>query len=111
MKGAGTVSATSPRRSLASIATNVLAVNSSSARARLSNAALPGMGAWTAFHKGANLVNTAFLLPSVGYAFALAFDAQYRAKPDQFLWSVLLTQGLASARNIQASPCTHKTEM
>src|SRR5439155_20503337 len=31
------------------------------------NAALPGMGAWTAFHKGANLVNTAFLLPSVGY--------------------------------------------
>ena len=43
MKGAGTVTATSPRRSLISIATNIRIVNSSSAIARLSNAALPGI--------------------------------------------------------------------
>ena len=43
MKGAGTVSATSPRRSFANSATNIRIVNSSSAKARLSNAALPGI--------------------------------------------------------------------
>ena len=43
MKGAGTVSATSPRRSFTSSATNIRTVNSSSANARLSNAALPGI--------------------------------------------------------------------
>jgi hypothetical protein len=33
-------------------------------------------------------------LPSVGYAFGLAFDAPYRAAADEFQWSILLTQGL-----------------
>jgi hypothetical protein len=43
MKGAGTVSATSPRRNFIDSAANIRTVNSSSAKARLSNAALPGI--------------------------------------------------------------------
>ena len=43
MKGAGTVSATSPRRNFTNSAANIRIVNSSSAKARLSNAALPGI--------------------------------------------------------------------
>ena len=43
MKGAGTVSATSPRRNFTNSAANIRIVNNSSARARLSNAALPGI--------------------------------------------------------------------
>lgn len=42
MKGAGTVSATSPRRNFTTSAANIRIVNSSSAKARLNNAALPG---------------------------------------------------------------------
>ncbi len=44
----------------------------------LIDAAFPGLGAWLAFRQSANSVNTAFLLPSVGYAYWLVFDAQYR---------------------------------
>jgi hypothetical protein len=43
MNGAGTVSATSPRCSLASSATNIRTVNSNSATARFASAALPGI--------------------------------------------------------------------
>ena len=59
MKGAGTVSATSPRCSRASIVANVRAVNSSSASARLSSAALPGIQF---------LISTTSGLPSDGAA-------------------------------------------
>jgi hypothetical protein len=43
MKGASTVIVTSPRRNFTNSAANIRTVNSSSARARLSNAALPGI--------------------------------------------------------------------
>ncbi len=61
----------------------------------LIDAAFPALGAWMAFRQAANSVNTAFLLPSAGYAYWLVFDAQYRIDPDGFRWSILLTQGLA----------------
>lgn len=60
----------------------------------LINAGLPCFGYWFAFHQSANSLDPAFLLPSVGYAFGLAFDAQYRGAADEFQWSILLTQGL-----------------
>ena len=43
MKGAGTVNATSPRRNLTSSTTNIRTVNSNSAKARFTSAALPGI--------------------------------------------------------------------
>src|SRR6266540_391778 len=61
----------------------------------LIDAASPAIGAWLAFRQVTNSINTAFLLPSVGYAYGLAFDAQYRLNSEEFRWSVLLTQGLA----------------
>src|SRR6266513_2054195 len=61
----------------------------------LIQAGLPTLGVWLARHGPANSVNTVFLLPSVGRAYALAFDTLYRARPDEFRWSVLLTHGLA----------------
>src|SRR5206468_493849 len=60
----------------------------------LIDAIVPGLGAWVAFRQAASSVNTAFLLPSVGYAYWLVFDAQYRVDADGFRWSVLLTHGL-----------------
>ena len=57
----------------------------------LINAALPAIGAWQAFGQSAYSVNTAFLLPSVGYAYGLVADAQYRVNAEQFRWSLLLT--------------------
>src|SRR5437867_3465722 len=61
----------------------------------LINAGLPSLGGWLAYQHQAASVNTAFLLPSVGYAYALVFDAQYRAGPNEFRWSVVLTHGFA----------------
>ena len=61
----------------------------------LINAAFPVFGWWLAFRQGTGTVNTALLLPSVGYAYVLAFDAPYGVSPEDFRWSVLLTHGLA----------------
>ena len=61
----------------------------------LIQAGLPTLGVWLGRHGPANSVNTVFLLPSVGRAYALAFDTLYRVYPDEFRWSVLLTHGLA----------------
>jgi len=61
----------------------------------LINGVLPGLGGWLAFRQASNSVNTAFLLPSVGYAYWLAFDPQYRVYIEEFRWSVLATHGLA----------------
>src|SRR2546430_519889 len=69
----------------------------------LINAALPAIGAWQASGQSAGSVNTAFLLPSVGYAFGLVADAPYRVNAEQFRWSVLLTHGLAWLFLAQAS--------
>jgi len=60
----------------------------------LIHAVFPAIGAWVAFRQAANSVNTAFLLPSVGYAYWMVFDAPYRVDPEGFRWSVLLTHGL-----------------
>ena len=56
---------------------------------------IPGLGAWMAYRENANVVNTAYLLPSAGYAYALVFDAPYRVDAEAFRWSVLLTQAMA----------------
>lgn len=61
----------------------------------LIHAGLPGFGAWMAFREQANAVNTAWLLPSAGYAYALVFDAQYGVNAWEFQWSVMLTHGMA----------------
>ena len=61
----------------------------------LINGGLPGLGGWLAYPRQPYTVNTAFLLPSLGYAYALAFDTPYRADPDGFRWSIVLTHGLA----------------
>src|SRR5439155_3145410 len=59
----------------------------------LVNAGLPAIGGWLSYQ--AKPLNTTFLLPSVGYAYALVFEAQYRAGVGEFRGSVLTTHGLA----------------
>ena len=65
MKGAGTVSATSPRRNLTSSAANIRTVNSNSAKARLTSAALPGIQFLTSTTSGlpADATDAEFAVP------------------------------------------------
>src|SRR2546426_5879525 len=50
----------------------------------LINGVLPGFGGWLAFRQASNSVNMSILLPSVGYAYWLAFDPQYRVYIAEF---------------------------
>ena len=57
---------------------------------------LPAVGAWLASLARARPVPAAFLMPSAGYGYFLAFDRPYTslALADQFWWSLLLLHGL-----------------
>ncbi len=59
------------------------------------NALIPATGVYLAYLYKANQVVEPFLIPSAGYAYGLALDAAYRAKPGLFLWSVMVTHGIA----------------
>jgi len=59
----------------------------------LINGAAPALGGYLAYLSKAN--PEAFLIPSAGYAYALAFDAAYNANSNQFFTSVGITHGLS----------------
>ncbi len=69
----------------------------------LVNAAPPAAGAMTAAYYDLNQVEVVYLVPSAGYAFAVAFDPLYRAY-DRYFWiSTGVTHGLTWALLVLAS--------
>src|ERR1051326_2470993 len=64
---------------------------------------LPALGAWvTDRYYGGTALNT-FLLPSIGYAYWLAFEAPFKAHPEEYLESMLCVNGLGWAMLALAS--------
>jgi len=61
----------------------------------LTHAGMPAIGAWQAHRFGSGAAAEAYLLPSVGYAFYLAFDAPFAAHPGQYLKSMSAIHGLS----------------
>jgi len=58
-------------------------------------AVLPAFGAWLAFVAQARQVPVAFLMPSPGFSYALAFDQLYKSLGrGAFWWSLLLIHGM-----------------
>ncbi len=55
---------------------------------------LPACGAWLAYLGKVQRLEAAFLLPSVGYTYALAFAAPYKIDAAQFWWSLGIIHGL-----------------
>jgi ABC-type Na+ efflux pump permease subunit len=66
-------------------------------------ALLPACGAWLAEIAKTRSPDVAFLLPSVGYTFYLAFDTPFKTGADKFWTSLLLLHGAAWVLLILAS--------
>src|SRR3989442_4857805 len=56
----------------------------------------PALGAWITYRYYSGTLST-FLLPSAGYAYALAFDAGFKSRPGEYLESMLVIHGLGWA--------------
>ena len=60
----------------------------------LFTAILPACGAWLAFMGKTPQLVTAWLMPSAGFSYYGAFDANYKLAPADFWWSVAVIHGL-----------------
>jgi len=73
-------------------------------------AVLPAFGAWLAFVAQARQVPVAFLLPSPGFSYVLAFDTAYKSLgPSAFWWSLLLIHGMGWLFLVLASVIAPRT--
>src|SRR5437762_4983713 len=64
---------------------------------------LPSIGLWVAQRYYGGITLDTFFLPSVGYAYRWALDAWFKARPDQYLESMLVIHGLGWAMLALAS--------
>jgi ABC-type transport system involved in multi-copper enzyme maturation permease subunit len=69
----------------------------------LFTAVLPACGAWRAAMARAPQVGRAWLIPSTGFSYFLAFDLPYKTLAHQFLWSVAVIHGLGWSFLVLAS--------
>jgi len=60
----------------------------------LFTAVLPACGAWRAVAVKAPQVAKAWLVPSTGFSYCLAFDAFYKTRAPEFWWSAAVIHGL-----------------
>ena len=60
----------------------------------LFTALLPGCGAWMAATGKTKQLSNAWLMPSAGFSYYLAFDAPYKLGTTDFWWSVAVMHGL-----------------
>ena len=55
---------------------------------------IPALGAYVAFHYNSPSVGELFLIPSAGFACALANDQFFRTRSSQFFWSIGVIHGM-----------------